>query len=228
MHYFFLGSRNILLKVVEVSRKIQDRIIFERVSLSASKGELTTITGPSGSGKTTLLRCIMGIDQPDSGTISLAGEVFSSYPTRQRREFRLKNIGVVDQENRLIEDLNCRDNIRLIAEMSGGGRKQSFDTSKRILERLNMEEYGNRYPGSLSGGERQRISIGCALANTPSIIAADEPTSSLDDEAADTVLHLFLDLARQFQIPVLLVTHDYRVRNYASAEYNFGRFGVPR
>lgn len=80
----------------------------------------------------------------------------------------------------------------------------------------------------LSGGERQRISIGCALANTPSIIAADEPTSSLDDEAADTVLHLFLDLARQFQIPVLLVTHDYRVRNYASAEYNFGRFGVPR
>lgn len=137
----------------------------------------------------------------------------------QVRAFRLQNIGVVDQQNRLIEDLTCLDNIRLIAAMSGQKKKESFEAARGILARMGMEEYGERYPYSLSGGERQRISIACALANNPSLIAADEPTSSLDDVAAGGVIKLFRELAEQYQIPVVLVTHDYRVKQYANSVY---------
>lgn len=217
-----------MLEVSDISRSISGKSILDKVNLSVGQGELIAITGPSGSGKTTLLRCIIGIDQPDSGTISLSGKDFSKYPEKKRRDFRLKNIGVVDQENHLIEDLTCRDNIRLIAEMSRGGRKQSFITAREILTRLNMRSYEDRHPSSLSGGERQRISIGCALANRPSLIAADEPTSSLDDEAARTVMDLFLELAQQFQIPVVVVTHDARVTRNASAVYEIGGSRVSR
>lgn len=217
-----------MLEVSDVSRSISGRPILDKISLSVAQGELAAITGPSGSGKTTLLRCIIGIDRPDSGTIALAGETYSNYPEQKRRGFRLKNIGVVDQENLLIEDLTCRDNIRLIAEMSRGGRKQSFDMAREILKRLNMESYEDRYPNSLSGGERQRISIGCAFANRPSLIAADEPTSSLDNEAARVVMDLFLELAQQFQVPVVVVTHDARVTRHASAVHEIGGLRVSR
>lgn len=217
-----------MLEVIGISRKISGKSIFDEVSLSVNQGELAAITGPSGSGKTTLLRCIIGIDQPDSGTISLSGKTYSGFPEKDRRKFRLMNIGVVDQENRLIEDLTCRDNIRLIAEMSHGGRRKSLTTAREILRRLNMESYEDRYPSSLSGGERQRISIGCALANRPSLIAADEPTSSLDDEAAGVVIDLFLELAQQFQVPVVVVTHDARVTKNVSAVYEIGGSRVSR
>lgn len=159
-----------MLEVSDISKTLSGKPIFDKVSFSVKQGELTAITGPSGSGKTTLLSCIIGINQPDSGTISLSGKTYSSFPEKDRRNFRLKNIGVVDQGNRLIEDLTCRDNIRLIAEMSQGGRRKSLATAKEILKQLNMEAYEDRYPSSLSGGERQRISIGCALANRPSLI----------------------------------------------------------
>lgn len=217
-----------MLEVIDISKTLSGKRIFDKVSLSVKQGELTAITGPSGSGKTTLLRCIIGIEQPDSGTISLSGKTYSSFPEKERRNFRLKNIGVVDQGNRLIEDLTCRDNIRLIAEMSQGGRKTSLTTAREILRQLNMDSYENRYPSSLSGGERQRISVGCALANRPSLIAADEPTSSLDDEAARVVIDLFLEFAQKFQVPVVVVTHDARVTKYASAVYQIGGSRVSR
>lgn len=217
-----------MLKVSDISKTLSGKRIFDKVSLSVKQGELTAITGPSGSGKTTLLRCIIGIEQPDSGTISLSGKTYSSFPEKERRNFRLKNIGVVDQGNRLIEDLTCRDNIRLIAEMSQGGRKTSLTTAREILRQLNMESYENRYPSSLSGGERQRISVGCALANRPSLIAADEPTSSLDDEAAGVVIDLFLEFAQKFQVPVVVVTHDARVTKHVSTVYEIGGSCVSR
>lgn len=217
-----------MLEVSDISKTLSGKRIFDSVSLSVKQGELTAITGPSGSGKTTLLRCIIGIEQPDSGTISLSGKTYSSFPEKERRDFRLKNIGVVDQGNRLIEDLTCRDNIRLIAEMSQGGRKTSLTTAREILRQLNMESYENRYPSSLSGGERQRISVGCALANRPSLIAADEPTSSLDDEAAGVVIDLFLEFAQQFEVPVVVVTHDARVTKHVSTVYEIGGSCVSR
>lgn len=151
-----------MLEVSDISRSISGKSILDKVNLSVGQGELIAITGPSGSGKTTLLRCIIGIDQPDSGTISLSGKDFSKYPEQKRRDFRLKNIGVVDQENHLIEDLTCRDNIRLIAEMSRGGRKQSFITAREILTRLNMRSYEDRHPSdaawrSLSGRKPEKL-----------------------------------------------------------------------
>ena len=217
-----------MLEVSNISKKLSGNPIFDNVSLSAKQGELTAITGPSGSGKTTLLSCIIGIYQPDSGTISLSGKNYSSFPEKDRRNFRLKNIGVVDQGSRLIEDLTCRDNIRLIAEMSQGGRRKSLTTATEILKQLNMEAYEDRYPTSLSGGERQSISIGCALANRPSLIAADEPTSSLDDGAAGVVIDLFLKFAQQFEVPVVVVTHDARVTKHASEVYEIGGSRVSR
>ncbi|WP_070975626.1 ABC transporter ATP-binding protein [Corynebacterium sp. MC3] len=217
-----------MLEVSDISKTLSGKPIFDEVSLSVKQGELTAITGPSGSGKTTLLSCIIGTIQPDSGTISLSGKTYSRFPEKDRRNFRLKNIGVVDQGNRLIEDLTCRDNIRLIAEMSQGGRRKSLATAREILKQLNMEAYEDRYPSLLSGGERQRISIGCALANRPSLIAADEPTSSLDDEAAGVVMDLFLKFAQQFEVPVVMVTHDARVTKYASAIYQIGGSRVSR
>ena len=168
-----------MLLVEKVHKTIDAKPILADISFSVPDGELVAITGSSGSGKTTLLKCIMGIYRPDSGSISLAGNEYSNLSDDKARAFRLQNIGVVDQQNRLIEDLTCLDNIRLIAAMSGQKKKESFESARGILARMGMEEYAERYPRSLSGGERQRISIACALANNPSLIAADEPTSRL-------------------------------------------------
>lgn len=211
-----------MLVVEKLYKAIDAKPILADVSFVVPDGELVAITGSSGSGKTTLLKCVMGIYRPDSGSISLAGNEYSGLLGDEARAFRLHNIGVVDQQNRLIEDLTCLDNIRLIAAMSGQKKKESFESARGILARIGMEEYAERYPGSLSGGERQRISIACALANNPSLIAADEPTSSLDDAAAGVVIKLFTELAEQYQIPVVLVTHDYRVKQYANSVYEMG------
>ncbi len=211
-----------MLVVEKLYKAIDDRQIISDVSFAVPDGELVAITGSSGSGKTTLLKCVMGIYRPDSGSISLAGNEYSGLSGDEARAFRLQNIGVVDQQNRLIEDLTCLDNIRLIAAMSGQSKKESFESARGILARMGMEEYGGRFPYSLSGGERQRISIACALANNPSLIAADEPTSSLDDVAAGVVIKLFTELAEQYRIPVVLVTHDYRVKQYANSVYEIG------
>ena len=211
-----------MLVVEKLYKAIDDRQIISDVSFAVPDGELVAITGSSGSGKTTLLKCVMGIYRPDSGSISLAVNEYSGLSGDEARAFRLQNIGVVDQQNRLIEDLTCLDNIRLIAAMSGQSKKESFESARGILARMGMEEYGGRFPYSLSGGERQRISIACALANNPSLIAADEPTSSLDDVAAGVVIKLFTELAEQYRIPVVLVTHDYRVKQYANSVYEIG------
>ena len=211
-----------MLSVKNLYKTIDGKSILANVSLEAAAGELVAITGPSGSGKTTLLKCIMGIYRPDSGSISLAGNEYSNLSEEDARAFRLHNIGVVDQQNRLIEDLNCLDNIRLVGAMAGQRKKESFESARTILDRMGMTEHGNRYPGSLSGGERQRISIACALANNPSLIAADEPTSNLDDAAANVVIQLFTELAAQYQISVVLVTHDYRVKQFSNSVYEIG------
>ncbi|AKE39826.1 ABC-type antimicrobial peptide transport system, ATPase component [Corynebacterium camporealensis] len=196
---------------------------MEGIDFVAESGEITAITGPSGSGKTTLLRCIMGITQPDRGEIGLNGETYSQRDNESRRKFRLHNIGVVDQASQLLEDLTCAENFQLIAEMSGTNGRDSRHKAEEILGQLGMAKHAKRYPGSLSGGERQRISVACALANNPSLIAADEPTSSLDDESAADVLELFTELAHNFAVPVVIVTHDSRVTCIANRNVRMGK-----
>lgn len=216
-----------MLEISGIEKAIAGKLILRDVHFCVQPGQLAAVIGPSGSGKTTLLKCITGIATPDAGQISLGSEVYSEYSERQRRNFRLRKIGVVDQENRLVEDLTCRDNIRLIAELALKNKRKSHELADDILVRLNMESHKNCYPGSLSGGERQRISIGCALANSPSLIAADEPTSNLDDASADNVISIFIELAQYMQIPVVVVTHDSRVIKRADFAYKISGSNDP-
>ncbi len=214
-----LSTLKIMLNVTNLSKTLEQKKILTSVDLTVKEGQVIAITGPSGSGKTTLLNLLLGVSEPDGGQILLDGIEYSNLSEGKRRKFRLNNIGIVDQNNSLIDEISCKQNIELVARMAQGRRKADIISSK-ILSALRMAEYAERMPFNLSGGERQRINIACALANHPKMLVADEPTSSLDDESAATVMKAFQGIARKNNAVVIIVTHDYRVKKYADKAYD--------
>ncbi|QDZ42467.1 ATP-binding cassette domain-containing protein [Corynebacterium sp. sy039] len=202
----------LVLEVKDVVIRIGGKTIIEKARFNVAPGSLIAISGHSGSGKTTLLRSIMGITQPDSGCISLGDLVYSDLSAQQRRAFRLKNIGIVDQTSSLVEELTCADNVRLLCEASGMRSRDAKDMAYDCLSRVGMADYASREPETLSGGQRQRVAIACALATKPRLIAADEPTSSLDDSSTEQVVAALREIVENSDIPGVIVTHDYRVK----------------
>lgn len=212
-----------MLKINHVSKKIEGRPIFTDVSFTVQPQEVVSIVGPSGSGKTTLLKCIVGLSSVDKGTISLDGKIFSGLSPQELRKFRFHNIGLVDQQNLLLDDLNTVNNVRFILDMHNCKAKNNQERAMELLRSLRIEHRANAYPEELSGGELQRLNIACALSNSPKLLVADEPTSALDDQSATIVLKLFRDLSQQLKIPVLIVTHDHRVSSIVDRSIDFGK-----
>jgi sulfonate transport system ATP-binding protein len=167
------------------------------IQVVAGDGEIVAILGGSGCGKTTLLRLVAGLDQPSSGEIRLDDQVVSgTHPV----------VGAVFQEPRLLPWLNVGDNIAF-----GGQRLAAAERDRRtaaLLERIGLATYGKRWPRDLSGGQQQRVAIARALIGHPGILLLDEPFSALDPFTRATQHSLVLDLWRELQPTILMVTHD--------------------
>jgi putative ABC transport system ATP-binding protein len=185
-----------------------ETLALQGVSLTLEPGELVAVTGPSGSGKSTLLACLAGLDEPDGGSVSVAGTRISRRSEGQRARIRGASIGIVFQQTNLVGHLSLADNIRL-AQHVGDGRSDA-EWRAQVLERCGIEHRASARPSQLSGGELARAGLAVALANDPPVILADEPTGELDSITAARVLDLLHERAAA-GAAVLIVTHSAEV-----------------
>ncbi len=176
-------------------------------------GELAALLGPSGSGKSTLLLAISLILEPTTGRIALNGrEVYHDGPTGiDVRAYRRQNIGFIFQKHNLIPFLTAQENVALVMQLNGAGRRAAAQRAKELLGYLEIAHRADSLPANLSGGEQQRVAIGRALANEPLLVLADEPTAALDTERGIKVMAMLRKIARERRSAVIAVTHDHRM-----------------
>lgn len=200
----------LLSKDLKFAHPGQKILQFPDIQLDANDSLL--ILGKSGSGKSTLLNLIAGLLRPHSGNIHIDGVSISRLSGHALDLFRGKNIGIVFQKPHLIAALNVRQNLEL-AHYFSKEKGQDLDS---LLEELGIKQKAKASVLTLSEGEAQRVSIARALANSPKLILADEPTSSLDDAHAEKVIQLLQAQARKIGAALIIVTHDQRVKNQIS------------
>jgi putative ABC transport system ATP-binding protein len=181
------------------------------VDFAVEPGEFVLLSGPSGSGKTTLLSILGCVLSPTSGHVSLLGEDISRSTERDLPRLRLSYIGFVFQSHNLIASLSATDNIAMLLELRGADRKESIKEAHRLLDAVGLSDKRDVRPGNLSGGQRQRVSIARALAGSPPLLLADEPTAALDAQNGLAVTQLLRQLAQELGRTVVVVTHDNRI-----------------
>jgi putative ABC transport system ATP-binding protein len=198
-----------LVQVSDVTKRYQrgGRPALDGIRLEVAAGEVAAVMGPSGSGKSTLLNLIAGLDRPDSGTVTVAGQRIDTLSETRMARFRRRQIGMIFQFFNLRDDLTVADNVLLAARRAGIRRGKARARTGELLERLGIEQYRNAYPGRLSGGEQQRLAIARALVNSPALLLADEPTGALDTASGQAIGQLLLDLNSAGQT-LVLVTHS--------------------
>jgi putative ABC transport system ATP-binding protein len=177
------------------------------VDLDLVSGEFVAIMGPSGCGKSTLLNLIAGLDTPDEGEISIAGEKITGRDEDELARMRRRHIGIVFQFFNLLEGMTVLENVVLPAVIAGTKRRAAETRARDMLDLLGLGDKTRELPGVLSGGQRQRLAIARALANEPTLLLADEPTGALDTAGGHEVLELFKRLHADGQT-ILMVTHN--------------------
>lgn len=185
-----------------------DCAVLNQIDLDVPGGEFVILLGVSGSGKSTLLNLISGIDNPDSGQITINGIDITALSELQRTLFRREHIGVVFQFFNLIPTLTVLENVILPLELRGANRRGAEKRGKTLLERVGLADRSRDFPDRLSGGEQQRVAIARALVHEPVLVLADEPTGNLDEETGKTVLALLLELTRQAHKTLIMATHN--------------------
>ena len=183
------------------------------IDLTIREGEFVSIIGPSGSGKSTLLNMLGALDSPDSGYINVAGYDLTS--SKNLNKFRAQKIGFVFQLHNLIPNLSVVENIEIPMFTSKLSNKGMRRKALFLLDIVGLHDKAFQMPSKLSGGERQRVAIARALANDPSIILADEPTGSLDSKTSVKILAQLIDLHRNNNVTLIMVTHDMSVARLA-------------
>ena len=184
------------------------------IHMEIRRGEYVSIGGPSGCGKSTLLAILGLLDTPSDGLYTLNGRPVHNLKLSERASIRNREIGFIFQAFNLIGDLNVFENVELpltYRGMSGGERRKAV---QEALERVGMAHRMKHYPSQLSGGQQQRVAVARALAGSPSILLADEPTGNLDSANGEAVMDLLRDLHRQ-GATICMVTHDPRYAKFA-------------
>lgn len=182
-------------------------VVLKGLDLSVPEGQFLAITGRSGSGKSTLLYQLGLLDNPNSGEIKIEGIDISKLDNNAKTRFRLNKLGYVFQDYALIPELTALENVLLPLLQQGETMAEAEKKAKDSLIRIGLGDRMNNIPSKLSGGQQQRVSIARAIAHSPKIIFADEPTANLDTETSDQVLEAFIDLHKQGQT-IIMVTHE--------------------
>jgi len=185
------------------------------VSLTIKKGEMVSITGPSGSGKSTLLGLLGGLDIPTSGDIEICGLNIGVMKERDLTRIRNEKIGFVFQFFNLIPTMTAIDNVALPAQFAPSRDGKPEDRARDLLTSLGLASRLHHLPRQLSGGEQQRVAIARALVNKPQILLCDEPTGNLDSKAGKIVIDTLLNIHREQNTTILIVTHDQDIASMA-------------
>jgi putative ABC transport system ATP-binding protein len=181
---------------------------LDHISMEVDKGSLFVIAGRSGSGKTTLLNCIGTLDKPQKGRITCDGTEVTALPDRAAARFRREQIGFVFQSANLVSYLTVEENIGLPLALNHRPASEQKNRVGTLLDMIGMTGMGPAMPQELSGGETQRVAFARAIAHTPQILLADEPTASLDTETADRLIHLMRRLIDEHGCTLIVATHD--------------------
>ena len=177
------------------------------IDLSVEKGEFISIMGPSGSGKSTLMNIIGCLDSPTNGTYHLNERSVSELDDDELAKIRNEEIGFVFQSFHLLPRSTALENVMLPLKYAGCSENEAIERSKKVLEKVGLQDRVKHSPSELSGGQQQRVAIARALVNKPSILFADEPTGNLDSKTGNEVMNLFKDLNNQGQT-IIIITHE--------------------
>jgi putative ABC transport system ATP-binding protein len=189
--------------------------VLRNINLELKRGEIVILTGPSGSGKTTLLTLIGALRSGQSGSLQVLGRQLNQATEETLIETRRK-IGYIFQAQNLHRSLTARQNVIMGLEVQQRyTRKEMEILADQMLEKVGLNDRVGHFPSQLSGGQKQRVSIARALASSPSLVLADEPTASLDSQSGREVVDLMFNLAKQQEATILLVTHDPRILDVA-------------
>ena len=180
--------------------------VLDNINISIKRGDLVALSGRSGAGKSTLLQILASLDASSSGLIKYDDKLITSFNNSDLSNIRLNNFGFVYQFHHLLEDLTVIENILIPLEISN----KSIDKSKviEIVDEVGLSNRINHHPWKLSGGEKQRVAIARALINKPNFIFLDEPTGNLDEDNAEIIQNLLLDISRRYKIALITATHD--------------------
>jgi putative ABC transport system ATP-binding protein/lipoprotein-releasing system ATP-binding protein len=187
------------------SRRIE---VLRGISMQVEHNEAVFLSGASGAGKTTLLYTLAGLERPESGTVEFQGRRLYCGGSSAEARLRNKKMGFVFQGYFLLAELTACENVLLPAMI---GRRTTRDEAEQSLAAVGLADRMHHLPAELSGGEQQRVAIARALTNDPDIIFADEPTGNLDSKTGDVIMDLLLNLARDRNKTLLVVTHDLRL-----------------
>lgn len=185
------------------------------ITTEVNEGEFTAIAGPSGSGKTTLLNLIGCLDEPDSGSVAIDGNMLSQMSENERSDYRKENLGFVFQSFNLIPVLTAAENVALSLQLLNLPPDEVRERTMRTLEEVGLQGMEDRLPSRLSGGQQQRVAVARALVKQPRIVLADEPTANLDSETGSAILDLMRNLNEKHGTTFVFSTHDPMVMEMA-------------
>ena len=203
-----LECRNIARRFSEGDSILE---VLSGVNLRIAPAERVAIIGASGSGKTTLLQILGGLDDPDDGEVFVGGEAMNGGNETWRGELRNRYIGFVYQFHHLLPEFTAEENVAMPLLIRRMPKAEALQQASKLLERVGLGERLAHKPGQLSGGERQRAAVARALITRPKLVLADEPTGNLDAGNGEHVLSLMLELNREFNTSLVIVTHDHSI-----------------
>ena len=181
------------------------------VSLQVGQGEFTVLAGPSGSGKTTLLNLVGALDTPSRGSIRVGEHALGSMSASERARFRKHEIGFVFQAYNLLPVLSALENAALVLELQGRPQAECRARAQSMLRAVGLGEMMDRRPAELSGGQQQRVAVARAIAASPQLVLADEPTANLDSKTGEALLDQMLELNAEHGVTFVFSSHDPKV-----------------
>ena len=208
-------SNDVIISVKNVKRlyKLGDEEVWalNGVDLDIMRGEYLSIMGPSGSGKSTLFNMIGGLDIPTDGEVLIDGINLKEMNQKQIAYVRCRKIGFIFQTFNLIEVMTARENVMLPIIFGGATDEEASEKAVELLDKVGLQGRYDHLPGQLSGGQQQRVAVARALANTPAVILADEPTANLDLKTGEELIETLKRLKDSFGVTIISATHDHKM-----------------
>ena len=190
------------------------------VDLTIDSGSFVALKGRSGSGKTTLLNCLGGLDKPTRGEVRVSGEEIGKWSERRLTNWRRHHVGFIFQSLGLLPALSAYENVELMLRMIGASPKERQEKTLACLDLVGLTKWADHRPYELSGGQQQRVAVARSLANSPTLILADEPTGELDSKTGREMLQLFSDIVHEQNVTILMATHDSLVDEFADLVFH--------
>jgi len=201
------------LEIKQINKTFQPNkdvevVALRDVNLDIERGGFVVLSGPSGSGKTTLLNIIGGLDDATSGEVFLDGQLLTGMSERALSETRRDHIGFVFQAYNLIPVLTARENIEYVMNLQGRSQQECNERSLEVAQKLGIDDLLGKLPNQLSGGQQQRVAVARAVAATPKLILADEPTANLDSKTAASLMDMMQRLNEDEGVTIIFSSHD--------------------